>query len=298
MEYITHISSFVHHLTYIKRYSKHTTTAYNDDLEQWQLYMLTTYGSIPITQLQSIHIRSWLASLKQAHITAKSINRKLSALKSFFKYLIQENVLTHSPIVYVQAPKITKRLPQYVATADIATLLHYVPFTNDYTGALHKAIISLLYHTGTRLSEVLHLTIQHVSIVERTIKVLGKGNKERIIPLTTQAIQDLTQYLHWRSTLSVIIDATTLLLNHKGKKLYEKYIYNTVHHYLSMVTTISKKSPHVLRHSFATHLTNNGAELNAVKELLGHSSLAATQVYTHNSIAKLKAIHEQAHPKQ
>jgi integrase/recombinase XerC len=288
---------FLQYLSYEKRYSAHTIRAYTDDLSQFFTFISKEFDELEIAQIKGTFIRSFLASLKDKNITPKSINRKLSTLKTYFKFLLRNQYISASPLTNITAPKISKRLPQYVEEKDIKTLFQHVEFTNDYTGALHRAILSLFYYTGMRLSELQELQLNQVNIIGSSLKVLGKGNKERIIPIVAELKSELSGYLLQRNTLEIIVDASHLLLSVKGKKLYAKYIYTIVKRYLGEVTTISKKSPHILRHSFATHLTNNGAELNAVKELLGHASLAATQIYTHNSIEKLKAVYKKAHPK-
>ena len=196
----------------------------------------------------------------------------------------------------IVSPKNEKRLPQFVADKDMATLFNHVEFPDDWMGKTERLLLAVFYHTGMRLTELIQLKKSQVSHSSRTIKVLGKGNKERVIPITSSLHGDITEYLQARKEMDLDQDAV-LLVSQKGKPLAPRQVYNSVKKYLSLVTTIDKRSPHVLRHSFATHLTNNGADLNAVKELLGHSSLAATQVYTHNTIEKLKNIYKQAHPK-
>ena len=228
---------------------------------------------------------------------AKSINRKISSLKSFFKYQLKEEVVQVSPMSTIISPKMNKRLPQFVEKADINTLFSYVEFTDDWQGKTDRILLQLLYNTGIRQAELVSLKESQVDHFKSSVKVLGKGNKERIIPVSAALLGLLKSYMAEKRKNFEQFDQETLLVNDKGRKLYPKYVYNVVKKYLSMITTISKKSPHVLRHTFATHLMNNGADLNAVKELLGHSSLAATQIYTHNSIEKLKDIHKKAHPK-
>jgi integrase/recombinase XerC len=294
---VPYTQEFTQYLSYEKRYSAHTIRAYTDDLSQFFAFIAQEFDELEITQIKGTFVRSFLASLKDNDITPKSINRKLSTLKTYFKFLLRNQYIPVSPLTNITAPKISKRLPQYVEEKDMKTLFQYVEFTNDYTGALHKVILSLFYYTGMRLSELQELQLNQINIMGSNLKVLGKGNKERIIPIVAELKNELNSYFLQRKTLEIVVDPSHLLLSTKGKKLYAKYIYTIVKRYLGEVTTISKKSPHILRHSFATHLTNNGAELNAVKELLGHASLAATQIYTHNSIEKLKAVYKKAHPK-
>ena len=228
---------------------------------------------------------------------AKSINRKISSLKSFFKYQLKEGILLKSPMATIVSAKVKKRLPQFVAEKDMATLFNFVEFTDDWTGKTHQLVFHLLYNTGIRQAELISLKPTRIDIANNTIKVVGKGNKERILPVSSELTALIKQYLADKKLLFANADATVLLVNEKGKKLYPKYVYLLVKKYLTSVTTIDKKSPHIMRHTFATHLMNNGADINAVKELLGHSSLAATQIYTHNTIEKLKEVYKKAHPK-
>ena len=250
-----------------------------------------------LKEIKPTFIRTWLAGLKSDGISSKSINRKISSLKSFFKYQLRQAVVTASPMTTIISPKVGKKLPQYVDKKDTDRLFSDITFPDTWNGKTDFLILQLLYNTGIRKAELIQLTDQHVDEHTSTIKVLGKGSKERIIPVSPQLMIQLQQYkVDKRATIDTI-SSDTFFISEKGKKLDPKYVYNSVNTYLKKVTTIDKKSPHVLRHSFATHLMNNGAELNAVKELLGHSSLAATQIYTHNSIEKLKDVYKKAHPK-
>ena len=292
----TDIQPFMNYLQFEKRYSKHTIRSYQDDLLQFCDYLEQQYGNTPLSEISSGSIRSWLASLKDQQLTAKSINRKISTLKSFFKYALRSGGLKKTPMTNISSPKIPKRLPGYVEEKDISQLLKEIDFGSGWRAATDKLIVNIFYQTGMRLSELINLKEDHINISSGTVKVLGKGNKERIIPVSRQLLNDIIQYLADKRQLESA-DQTYLLVNEKGRKLYEKYVYLAVKKYLSQVTTIEKKSPHILRHTFATHLTNNGADLNSIKELLGHASLAATQIYTHNSIEKLKEAHKKAHPK-
>ena len=227
---------------------------------------------------------------------SRSINRKISTLKSFFKYQLKEGALQVSPMATITSAKIKKRLPQFVAEKDIDILFNHVAFTDDWNGKTDTLVFELLYNTGMRKAELISLKEAHIDSSRSAIKVLGKGNKERILPVSSKLILSIQQYISNKQAIKDA-DKTYLLVNAKGRQLYPKYVYNVVNKYLATVTTIDKKSPHVLRHTFATHLMNNGADINAVKELLGHSSLAATQVYTHNTIEKLKDVYNKAHPK-
>jgi integrase/recombinase XerC len=240
-------------------------------------------------------VRSWLAELKGEGISSKSINRKISSLKSFFKFLVKQGVIRQTPMTTVVSPKINKRLPVFVEEKNTDTLFSHVEFADDWMGRTDRLMLMLFYHTGMRLTELISLKENNVDGHYSQVKVLGKGSKERIIPVSAALSKEIADYIHSKPVR--LPGVAEVFVNAKGKPLYPKYVYNTVKKYLTTVTTLEKKSPHVLRHTFATHLMNNGADLNAVKELLGHASLAATQVYTHNTIETLKDIYKKAHPK-
>ena len=235
--------------------------------------------------------------MKESGMESKSLNRKISSLKSFFKYQLKQGTLLTSPMDTIISPKMKKRLPQYVDEKDIHTLFSHVEFPDNWEGKTHWLLLQLFYNTGMRQAELVNLRESQIDISNRNIKVVGKGNKERVIPVSKELILLIEAYQQGKRSQFDNFDSVVLLVNAKGKRLYPKYVYTVVRQYLSTVTTIGKKSPHVLRHTFATHLMNNGADLNAVKELLGHSSLAATQIYTHNTIEKLKDVYKKAHPK-
>ncbi len=288
---------FIDYLKFQKRYSQHTILSYENDLVTFLDFIEITFGKTALPEIKASFVRTWLASLKEQGMEARSINRKISSLKSFFKYQLKEGLVKVSPMGTIISPKTGKRLPQFVEKADINTLFSHVEFPDDWEGRTHRLLLQLLYNTGIRQAELVSLKENQVDGYKNSIKVLGKGNKERIIPISAELLGSLKGYMAEKRKRLEEFDSGVLLVNNKGKKLYPKYVYTAVKKYLSKITTINKKSPHVLRHTFATHLMNNGADLNAVKELLGHSSLAATQVYTHNSIEKLKDIHKKAHPK-
>jgi integrase/recombinase XerC len=290
------IQSFLDYLKFEKRYSRHTLLSYENDLTGFFDFLEIQYGTVPLPDISHSIIRSWLATGKDAGLAAKSINRKISTLRSFFKYQLKTGALTQSPMVKVIAPKNEKRLPQFVADKDIRTLFQHVEFPDTFQGRTERLTMALFYQTGMRLSELIGLKENAINAAGHSLKVLGKGNKERIIPIGDDLLKQVEAYLAEKKTLAGA-DANVLLVSEKGAQLAPRAVYTFVRKYLSLVTTIDKRSPHVLRHTFATHLTGNGAELNAVKELLGHSSLAATQVYTHNTIEKLKNIHKNFHPK-
>ncbi|MCO6500177.1 MAG: tyrosine recombinase XerC [Vicingus serpentipes] len=289
------ISIFCDYLSHQKRYSKHTITAYKKDLEQFQLFLDKEYEITQAKQVTSLIIRSWIVHLIEGGINTRSINRKLSTLKSFFKYLLKNELVKNNPLLKVTAPKTSKRLPVFVGENEMNNLFENISFNNDFEGLRDQLILELFYSSGIRLSELIELQLNSSDKHNNTIRVIGKRNKERIIPLAKNVNSIFTQYLLIRKEVNP--SNNYIFLTKKGEKIYPKLVYRIVNHYLSMVTTTSKKSPHVLRHTFATHMLNNGADLNSIKELLGHANLSATQVYTHNTIEKLKNIHKQAHPK-
>ncbi len=291
------IQHFLDYLKFQKRYSQHTVISYQNDLNSFFIFLQAQYGETALQEIKATFIRSWLADLKQQGMESKSINRKISALKTFFKYQLLQQSISVSPMTAIISPKISKRLPQFVDKKDIATLFEHVEFPDSWDGKTQRLLIELFYNTGMRQAELVGLKEMHIAKHNGSIKLLGKGNKERIIPVSIQLMNKMQEYMGDKKKTHEEFDKTFLLVTASGKKLYPRYVYNAVNKYLSKVTTIDKKSPHVLRHTFATHLMNSGADLNAVKELLGHSSLAATQIYTHNTIEKLKDIHKKAHPK-
>lgn len=291
------IAPFLDYLQFEKRYSRHTIIAYQTDLEQFFLYLKDTYDEIPaVEQINPMFIKSWLAKIKQKDdVGAKSLNRKISTLKSFFKYQLKTGLLEKSPMTSIVSPKMNKRLPVFVAEKEIHTLFDDVEFPDNWKGRTERLVMQLFYQTGMRLSELINLKEVQIDLSGKQIKVLGKGNKERIIPVEKSLLISLQQYVDDKpAKLPGILH---LFTSENGKPLQARSVYSFVKNYLALVTTVQKKSPHILRHSFATHLMNNGADLNAVKELLGHSSLAATQIYTHNTIEKLKEVFNKAHPK-
>ncbi len=291
----TDVNAFLSFLQFEKRYSLHTITAYSNDLVQFFDFIETQYDKVALEQITGSMVRTWLAGMKETEMTGKSLNRKISSLKSFFKYQIRQERLVKSPMETVISPKITKRLPAFVAEQDMEQLLAHLAFAEGWKGYTEKMVIQLFYATGMRLSELILCKESQLDLGKSVIKVLGKGNKERIIPISKNLSQELANYIQEKPEAAN--GNPHVFVTEKGKSLQPRAVYSFVKFYLSQVTTLQKKSPHVLRHSFATHLMNNGADLNAVKELLGHASLAATQVYTHNTIAKLKEVFAKAHPK-
>ncbi len=291
------IRSFLEYLQFEKRYSAHTIRSYQDDLLFFYRYLNNVFGNLSLPDIKPPIIRSWLAQLKEEGCSSKTINRRISTLKSYFKFQLRQGLLEISPMTTIHSPKNNKRLPAFVDQKDMGILFEHVEFPDSWKGITNRMILVLLYYSGMRLSELINLKVAQVDLRLNNLKVLGKGNKERLIPIAGECRAILYEYLQQRSAQFGSADPVYLLASEKGSKLYPNYVYTVVKNYLSLVTTIQKKSPHVLRHTFATHLLNNGAELNAVKELLGHSSLAATQIYTHNTIEKLKDIYKKAHPK-
>ncbi len=291
------LTTFLQYLEFEKRFSKHTITAYKGDLEQFTDYLEKTYEITSATEVKHTHIRSWMVQLMQGGMSSRSVNRKLSALKTYFLFLKKRGQLQLNPMLKVVAPKSGKRLPVFVQQEHLTMLFNEIDFGDGYAGARNRTILEVLYATGMRRSELIGLQIKSISFEQGCLKVMGKGKKERLIPMSKHLELTLKDYLSARDAHFGNGDNQPLFVTDKGKLLYPKFVYNLVKRCLSTVTTVEQRSPHVLRHSFATHLSNNGADLNAIKELLGHANLAATQIYTHNSIDKLKKVYEQAHPK-
>ena len=291
------VEGFLKYLQYEKRFSVHTIDAYKVDLEQFSFFLQSQYEIVEPAIIQHIHIRSWAVSLMEQKYSASSIRRKLSTLKSYFRFLQREQVITRSPMLQVSLPKLGKRLPSVVPEQYLEQMLNAIDPTDDYEKFRNQLVVELCYLTGMRRGELLNLKVSDLNLSAFTIKVLGKGNKERLIPISHAMATLLRQYLDVRHKTFPNTLELALLLTKDGKAAYPKLIYRIVKEALSTITTQEKRSPHVLRHSFATHLSDHGADLNAIKELLGHSSLAATQIYTHHSIERLKKIYQQAHPK-
>lgn len=286
---------FLAYIQYEKRYSPHTVIAYRTDLEQFTEFLSASYGKEDLVNASPVMIRSWLVELLEKGVSPRSVNRKLTTLKSYYRYLIRESVIEENPMRKVTPPRTPKRLPVFVEKERIDDLIDHADFGTGYPGIRDKVIIETFYLTGIRLSELVNLKECDIDFTQGTIKVLGKRNKERLVPFTIKFGEMLTVYLAEKEKF--FGENAWMFLTDKGRKIYPRMVYRIVTSYLGLFTTLDKHSPHVLRHTFATHLLNNGAALNAVKELLGHASLAATQVYTHNTIEKLKRVYKQAHPK-
>jgi integrase/recombinase XerC len=291
------VQSFIDHLKYEKRYSAHTIRSYQDDLVGFWDFLGVEFGEMGLREITPAVVRTWLAALKDRGMSSRTVNRKISSLRSFYKFQLKMGAVEQSPMTAIIAAKTNKRLPVFVEQGDMAELFDRVSFPADWEGVTDRLILAILYHTGMRLNELVNLRERQADAGTGSFKVLGKGNKERVIPVSPGLLSMVEEYKRLKRVELEAPDVEVLLVGRKGKKLYPKYVYRAVRDYLAQVTTIDQKSPHVLRHTFATHLMNAGAELNSVKELLGHASLAATQVYTHNTIEKLKDIYKKAHPK-
>ena len=288
---------FFKYLQYEKRYSPHTLTSYYTDLGQFAQYLQQTYEITDAAEAHHSIIRSWILTLVQQNIQPRSINRKIACLRSYYRFLLAQQRIEVNPMLRIKAPKASKKLPGFVLEEPFNTLLDSFTFEENFEGQRERLILEFLYGTGIRLAEL--LGVQHADIDPRakTVRVLGKGNKERIVPLNDSLMASIGTYEVQKKRYFGDNNSVNLLVTNKARPLYPKFVYRVVKKYISLITTSEHNSPHVLRHSFATHLLNKGADLNAIKDLLGHASLAATQVYTHNSIEKLKSIFEKAHPK-
>lgn len=290
------IERFLEHLTFEQRASPLTVQAYSGDLAQFTTFLTEAGGTGDPIAATDRSVRAWMMQLLHGGMSARSVNRKLSALRAYYQYARTVGACHADPTALIEAPRTSKRLPEFVAERNMERLLEEMPWPAGFVGNRDRLIIELLYGTGMRLAELLGLSPADIDLRRGTVRVLGKRNKERIIPLATPLVELLRAYLPERALLDPAPDAP-LLVRPDGRPLTRRTVQSLVTHYLSAVTTQEKRSPHVLRHTFATHLLEHGADLNAVKELLGHASLAATQVYTHNTVEKLKQAHRQAHPR-
>jgi len=293
------LARFIQYIQFEKRYSPHTVSAYQSDLNQFILFLNTPEETITHPSEITHHlIRNWMVSMMSEDITARSITRKIATLRKYFKFLLQEGIITHNPASKINTPKSPKNLPVVVEDAKLTQMLDdNEVFSPDFKGVRDKLVIETLFGTGMRLAELLGLKETDINIYEGTLKVLGKRNKQRIIPINNELKLLIAEYLELKKNQKFNNNSLTLLVTDKGADAYPKLIYLIVQKYLSYISTQNKKSPHVLRHTFATSLLNRGADLNAIKELLGHANLSATQIYTHNSVERLKSIYKQAHPK-
>ena len=288
---MTRIDDFLRYLQAEKRYAPHTIKAYKNDLNQFHAFCQEGMD------LHFRTIRSWVVFLMDSQYSSRSVHRKLTSLSTYCNYLIREGDLESNPVDRVLKPKMNKRVPAFVEEGKMDFLLEEFDFGEDFSGIRNRLILDLLYQTGMRKSELIGLNLGSINRAGKSIKVIGKRAKERIIPLGDELMAALDHYMILRNEVVPDRDMDRLIVTEKGRAAYDKLIYRIVNNYLAMVTTLDKKSPHVLRHTFATHMLNRGADLNAIKELLGHSNLSATQVYTHNTYKKLKSIYNQAHPR-
>ena len=291
------VESFLKYLQFEKRVSVHTLLAYQNDLGQFQNFLTQTFPEEKIESSSYAVIRAWIVSLTETGLESHSINRKIACLRSFYKFLMKQEVVSKDPMLKIRVLKSKKKLPNFVKEGDMVKLLDTVSFEDSFEGWRDKLILELFYSTGIRLSELIQLRESQIDLKSFTIKVLGKRNKQRIIPFPSSLVTIINIYRHWREKEVAQAKPEYLFVTDKGVQCYPVMVYRVVKKYLDEYTTSEKRSPHVLRHSYATHLLNKGAEINAVKELLGHSSLAATQVYTHNSMEKIKKAFDKAHPK-
>jgi integrase/recombinase XerC len=285
------LQKFYEYLRFEKRFSEHTLVAYTTDLEQFVVFSEVT-SLQAITQLKSVFIRGWIVQLMEDGYSNKSVNRKLASLRTLFKWLRKEGISIENPMSRIRGPKVEKRLPSFAREQELGSDRTKHLFNNDFNGLRDELMLELFYQTGIRLSELIGLTLPDIQ--SNSIKVLGKRNKERIIPISSSLHQIIQRYIAARA---VFAKSNRLLMLENGKPLYPAFVYRKIHQMLGTLTTLDKRSPHVLRHTFATHMLNNGAGLETLKALLGHASLAATQVYTHNSFAQLNQIYRHAHPR-
>lgn len=286
------IREFLDYIRYEKRYSPHTLLSYENDLLQFRTWLKTFAGHVPqLHQSTHTEVRSWMAALMKEELSPRSVNRKMSALRAFFRYHHRKGAIAKNPLRKIQSLRTKNSLPVFIDKKGMDLLAEQIEFPAGHEGLLHKTLMETLYGTGLRRSELAGLRRNNIDSYHSQIRVMGKGGKERIIPIHRELL------LAMQELIAASPASEWVFLSEKGKHLSSQSVYTIVKKYLSLVTTVSKRSPHVLRHTFATHLLNNGADINAVKELLGHSSLAATQVYTHNTIEKLRDVHRQAHPK-
>ncbi len=292
---VNHLDNFIDHISHEKKLSKHTALSYQTDLLQFREFVKEELSDPDLLNINHLIVRSWVAKLLDNGVAARSVNRKLSSLKSFYKYLLRNDLIKTNPLQKIVAPKTPKKLPVFVDETNMEQLFEGVEFEAGFIGMRDKLLLDILYQTGLRRIELINLNEQSLDLYNLTIKVLGKRNKERIIPISLELKRNLEAYFEVKKMEG--LSNPSLFVSLKNKPLRETEVYKLVTKYLSQITTLGKKSPHVLRHTFATHLLNNGADINAVKELLGHANLSATQIYTHNTIEKLKKTYKQAHPR-
>lgn len=291
------IESFLRYITFEKRFSSHTEISYRTDLLQFNTFLSENFSGISLDNADSNCVRSWIIHLMDQELNSKSVNRKLATLRAFYKFLEKQGISHNAQMQNLSALKVRKNLPVFVQEEHLEKLLNDFPYENNFSGFRDRLVLELLYATGIRLSELINLQEKDVDYFSREIKVLGKRNKHRVIPFPKSIGLIIENYRSFKNKKFINNRSDNLIVTNKGEPCYPMFIYRVVKKYLDLIPAVEKKSPHVLRHTFATHLLDKGADLNAIKELLGHTSLAATQVYTHNSLEKLKAIFDQAHPK-
>ena len=291
------LKAFSEYMLLEKKYSKHTVLAYMRDIEMFQLFLDEQHDSEEVSKVGYSEIRQWIVELVNSGISNRTINRKISSLNTFYKFLLKTQNLQVNPLKQHKALKVGKKVQLPFSEQELKTVLESTIEVNDFESARDHLIIELFYATGIRRIELVNIKLSDIDFGNRQLKVLGKRNKERYIPLIDTLINAIRDYSVYRNQLPIIEDSDYLFLTKKGVKIYEMLVYRIINKYFSEASSKAKCSPHVLRHSFATHLLNKGADLNAVKELLGHTSLAATQVYTHNSIAELKKVYAKSHPR-
>ncbi len=289
-----YLDKFKKYLLHEKRYSEHTVNAYLTDVSQFDKFCEQTNTSV--SNVSNELLRQWVVKMIEKGITSTTVNRKISSIKTYYKFLYRDSFIKQNPTIKLSLIKKKKTLPNFVEKDNMNFLFDNIEFSDDYIGFRDKLILAMFYNTGMRRAELINIGIDDIDFYKKTIKVLGKRNKERLIPLSDNLLNDINNYIDIRLDL-FNKENNFLFLTEKGKQLYPKAVYRVVNKYLSYVTNIDKKSPHVLRHTFATHMLNNGADLNAIKELLGHANLSATQIYTHNTFEKLKKVYKQAHPR-
>ncbi|CAM1347404.1 tyrosine-type recombinase/integrase [Tenacibaculum halocynthiae] len=291
------VTSFLEYLEFEKKYSKHTIMAYENDLIAFKEFCIENYEEDDLTSIHYREIRNWIVDLVNGGVSNRSVNRKVSSLKSFYNFLQKIEEIDINPLAKHKSLKVQKKINSPFTELEINNAINLIKEKDDFEGLRDRLVVELLYSTGIRRAELISLEEKNIDYVNNTIKVLGKRNKERLVVLLPFVVETIDSYLIKKKELSLTDDDGYLLMTKKGGKIYETLVYRIINSYFSRVSTKGKKSPHVLRHAFATHLLNNGASLNSVKELLGHSSLASTQVYTHNSLEQMKKVFNMAHPR-
>ncbi|MBD3723300.1 MAG: tyrosine-type recombinase/integrase [Flavobacteriaceae bacterium] len=293
---MSNLDPFKEYLSKEKNYSIHTINAYVNDVIEFNDFLESSCG-IKLEETQYVFIRNWIVSLVDAGIANRSINRKISSLKSFFKFLLKVKIISVNPLVKHKSLKVSKKVQVSFSEKEVNDLFDFNNFPNDFEGIRDRLVVEIFYTTGVRKSELIDLQLHNVDFELNQMKVLGKRNKERVIPILISTKKLILEYLNFRNQLEIIKDHKVLILSKKGNKLSQSFVYRLINYYFSGVSQKVKKSPHVLRHTFATHLLNNGADLNSVKELLGHASLSSTQIYTHSSLAELQKVYKETHPR-